>query len=241
MVTPDGMPLVYISRAWGQRTTARVYGPDLMAAICADSVTAGYTHFLYGATDATLTRLAERLRRRFPGIRIVGCHAPPFRPLTTEERGAVIAAINHCHPDVVWVGLSTPKQERWMADHVERLGVPVLIGVGAAFDFHAGLIPQAPPTLQRIGMEWAFRLVQEPRLQVRDAFALEFQERLAQPAAQRGSRVVAKVVVEARVDGLEQELDLELVRGLWRRLLGHFGIHTRARESSLSTSKGLAM
>jgi len=163
MVTPDGMPLVYISRAWGQRTTARVYGPDLMAAICADSVTAGYTHFLYGATDATLTRLAERLRRRFPGIRIVGCHAPPFRPLTTEERGAVIAAINHCHPDVVWVGLSTPKQESWMAEMRADLDAPVLIGVGAAFDFHAGTVKQAPRWMQPLCLEWFFRLLVEPR------------------------------------------------------------------------------
>jgi N-acetylglucosaminyldiphosphoundecaprenol N-acetyl-beta-D-mannosaminyltransferase len=163
MVTPDGMPLVYISRLCGHGTTTRVYGPDLMAAVCHDSISAGYSHFLYGATDATLTRLADRLCERFPGIRIVGRHAPPFRTLTPEERTAVIATINGCGPDVVWVGLSTPKQERWMADVRAELHAPVLIGVGAAFDFHAGTLKQAPRWMQPLCLEWFYRLLTEPR------------------------------------------------------------------------------
>jgi N-acetylglucosaminyldiphosphoundecaprenol N-acetyl-beta-D-mannosaminyltransferase len=163
MVTPDGMPLVYISRACGRRTTTRVYGPDLMAAVCSDSVAAGYTHFLYGATNATLIRLAEGLRRRFPGIRIVGSHAPPFRPLTNQERTAVIASINRCQPDVIWVGLSTPKQETWMAEMRADLDAPVLIGVGAAFDFYAGTVKQAPRWMQPLCLEWFYRLLVEPR------------------------------------------------------------------------------
>jgi N-acetylglucosaminyldiphosphoundecaprenol N-acetyl-beta-D-mannosaminyltransferase len=163
MVTPDGMPLVYISRLHGYPQTTRVYGPDLMAEVCAASVEAGYTHFLYGARPETLDRLAERLRARYPGIRIAGCHAPPFRPLTDEEARDVAETINRCAPTIVWVGLSTPKQETWMADFRRRLDAPVLIGVGAAFDFHAGTVKQAPRWMQPLCLEWLYRLMVEPR------------------------------------------------------------------------------
>jgi len=163
MVTPDGMPLVYLSRLAGHPQTTRVYGPDLMARVCEDSVGVGYTHFLYGATDATLARLRERLSARFPGLRIVGSYAPPFRPLTEAERDRVSAEINRSAPDIVWVGLSTPKQELWMADFRARLEAPVLIGVGAAFDFHAGTVRQAPRWMQPLCLEWCYRLFVEPR------------------------------------------------------------------------------
>ena len=163
MVTPDGMPLVYLSRLAGHPETTRVYGPDLMARVCEDSIAAGYTHFLYGATDATLARLRERLAARFPGIRIVGSYSPPFRPLTAIERDQIAAEINRSAPDVVWVGLSTPKQELWMADFRDRLDAAVLIGVGAAFDFHAGTVRQAPRWMQPLCLEWLFRLAVEPR------------------------------------------------------------------------------
>ena len=163
MVTPDGMPLVYISRAGGHAQTTRVYGPDLMAAICEDSVGTGYRHFFYGAAPATLAKLVERMGERFPGIRIVGSYSPPFRDLAPYERSAIAAHINDCAPDIVWVGLSTPKQETWMADFRQQLTAPVLVGVGAAFDFHAGTVKQAPRWMQPLCLEWFFRLLVEPK------------------------------------------------------------------------------
>src|SRR5205807_9956041 len=123
----------------------------------------GYRHFLYGATPRTLELLQGNLKRKFPAAEIVGAHAPPFRPAGAAEDEAVIEAINASAPDIVWVGLSTPKQELWMARHRDRLSAPVLIGVGAAFDFHAGLVRQAPRVVQRMGLEWAFRVAMEPR------------------------------------------------------------------------------
>lgn len=163
LVTPDGMPLVWLLKLAGYSDADRVYGPDLMLAAFADGLARGHRHFLYGATERTLDRLQANLRRRFPGARIVGSHAPPFRPPTPEESAAVAEAINASGADIVWVGLSTPKQEFWMAANRPRLDAPLLVGVGAAFDFHAGLKPQAPRILQRSGLEWAFRLGCEPR------------------------------------------------------------------------------
>jgi N-acetylglucosaminyldiphosphoundecaprenol N-acetyl-beta-D-mannosaminyltransferase len=163
MVTPDGMPLVWLLWASGHRYADRVYGPDLMLAVLARSVERGYRHFLYGSSDATLARLQANLRAHFPGLHIVGAHSPPFRALTTDEDAAAVELINAARPDVVWVGLSTPKQERWMAEHRDRLEAPVLVGVGAALDFHAGVLRQAPRVMQRGGFEWLFRLAMEPR------------------------------------------------------------------------------
>jgi N-acetylglucosaminyldiphosphoundecaprenol N-acetyl-beta-D-mannosaminyltransferase len=163
LVTPDGMPMVWLAWAAGHRGADRVYGPDLMLAVLERSVERGYRHFLYGASDETLARLEANLLARFPGLDIVGTHSPPFRPLTAEEDAAVVEIINAARPDVVWVGLSTPKQERWMAEHRDRLEAPVLVGVGAAFDFHAGVVRQAPRFIQRSGFEWLFRLLMEPR------------------------------------------------------------------------------
>ena len=163
MVVPDGMPLVYLSRLSGHTHTTRVYGPDLMETVCRNSVASGRRHFFYGTTEATLEQLCDRLRCRFPGIQIAGTYSPPFRELTDEERGEIAVRINRCAPDIVWVGLSTPKQERWMADFRDRLAAPVLIGVGAAFAFHAGVLKQAPRWLQPLCLEWAFRLLVEPR------------------------------------------------------------------------------
>lgn len=163
MVTPDGMPLVWVGRYYGHRQMRRVYGPDLLLAVCAHSLQKGYRHFFYGGAEGVPERLASRLQERFPGLEIVGCYSPPFRPLTTEEDQEVIDRINYSGADFVWVGLSTPKQERWMAEHVEKLNASVLVGVGAAFDFHAGLKPQAPKWMQRSGLEWFFRLITEPK------------------------------------------------------------------------------
>jgi len=163
LVTPDGMPLVWLCRLKGQKSTERVYGPDLMLALCERSQARGYRHFFYGAAPQVLEALITRLQRRFPGLEVAGTYAPPYRPLDSAEDLAIVRRIQESRPDILWVGLSTPKQERWMAEHVERLGVPVLLGVGAAFDFHSGFKRQAPRWMQRNGLEWLFRLLQEPR------------------------------------------------------------------------------
>jgi N-acetylglucosaminyldiphosphoundecaprenol N-acetyl-beta-D-mannosaminyltransferase len=163
LVTADGMPLVWWSRWHGWRDARRVYGPDLLLASCERSLTTGYRHFFYGGGEGVADLLAKRLSRRYPGLAVAGTYTPPFRPLTADEDQEVVHRINDAAPDIVWVGLSTPKQEFWMAEHVGRLDVPALIGVGAAFDFHAGLKPQAPRWMQHSGLEWLFRLGTEPR------------------------------------------------------------------------------
>jgi N-acetylglucosaminyldiphosphoundecaprenol N-acetyl-beta-D-mannosaminyltransferase len=163
MVTPDGMPLVWLSRMSGFHHVERVYGPDLMLACCERSERTGYRHYFYGGGSGVPGRLAERLQSRYPRLEIAGGYSPPYRPLTMAEDDDVVRRINAANPDIVWVGLSTPKQERWMFDHRERLKAPVLIGVGAAFDFHAGLKRQAPRWMQDHGLEWLFRLREEPR------------------------------------------------------------------------------
>ena len=163
LVTPDGMPLVWLSRLHGWRNTRRVYGPDLMLEVCERSLATGYRHFFYGGHEGVPERLAERLQKRFHGLIVAGTFSPPFHAPSASEDQAIVRRINDAKPDIVWVGLSTPKQERWMAQHVDRLTAPVLIGVGAAFDFHAGLKRQAPRWMQSSGLEWSFRLVSEPR------------------------------------------------------------------------------
>jgi N-acetylglucosaminyldiphosphoundecaprenol N-acetyl-beta-D-mannosaminyltransferase len=161
---PDGQPLVWALRALGHPLRDRVYGPDLMDAACARAARTGQRFYLYGGRNpGALHELVRRLRLRHPGLRIVGGYVPPFRPLTPEEEEAVAADIERCRADVVWVGIGVPKQEKWMARMRPRLSAPVMVGVGAAFDFHAGLVPQAPRRMQRLGLEWLFRLAQEPR------------------------------------------------------------------------------
>jgi N-acetylglucosaminyldiphosphoundecaprenol N-acetyl-beta-D-mannosaminyltransferase len=161
---PDGMPLVWALNLLGHSLRDRVYGPELMARSCARSARTGQRIYLYGGRNqGALVQLALNLRTRFAGISIVGGYSPPHRPLTAAEQDAVVAGINQSGADIVWVGIGVPKQEKWMAEMRPRLKAPVLVGVGAAFDFHAGLVPQAPSFLQDIGMEWAYRLVQEPR------------------------------------------------------------------------------
>ncbi len=164
LAVPDGQPLVWALRALGHRDVSRVYGPDLMANYCARAAATGTGMYLYGGRhQGALVQLALRLRQRFPGIRIVGGYSPPFRPLTAEEEEWVIDDINRSGADVVWVGTGQPKQEKWMAAMRGRLDAPLLVGVGAAFDFHAGLVRQAPRWMQRIGLEWTYRLAHEPR------------------------------------------------------------------------------
>jgi N-acetylglucosaminyldiphosphoundecaprenol N-acetyl-beta-D-mannosaminyltransferase len=158
------MPLVWAMNLLGESLRTRVYGPELMARACARAARSGERFYLYGGRNqGALVQLALNLRQRYPGIKIVGGYSPPHRPLTDEERRSAIKEINAARPDVVWVGIGVPKQEKWMLDVRPELEAPVLIGVGAAFDFHAGLVPQAPPFMQESGLEWAYRLAHEPR------------------------------------------------------------------------------
>lgn len=163
LVTPDGMPLVWLLKLGGHGLADRVYGPDLMLACFARGCETGYCHFLYGSSEANLAKLRANLESHFPAARIVGTHSPPFRALTEQEDAEIVGIINASEADIVWVGLSTPKQEKWMAEHRNWLRAPVLIGVGAAFDFNAGVVRQAPRFVQRSGFEWLFRTMVEPR------------------------------------------------------------------------------
>lgn len=163
MTTPDGMAIVLLLKLRGYRRVSRVYGPDLMLETCRAGLETGYRHFLYGGAEGVADALAGKLCTRFAGLAVVGTYAPPFRDLTEAEDRSIVNRINSARPDIVWVGLSTPKQERWMAAHLGRIEAPVMIGVGAAFDFLSGTKPQAPRWMQRSGLEWLFRLATEPR------------------------------------------------------------------------------
>lgn len=162
MATPDGMPLVWLADRQSDRPVTRVYGPDLMLAACERSLQSGHTHYLFGGAEDVPALLANELERRFPGINIVGAYSPPFRKLSPAEEQQIVDQINEANPDIVWVGLGTPKQDLWMAAFRSRLNAPVLIAVGAAFDFTIGRVSQAPPWMQRSGLEWLYRLFQEP-------------------------------------------------------------------------------
>ena len=159
LTTPDGMPLVWL----GPPGVTRVYGPDLMLAVCDSGRAVGLTHYFYGGKAGVADALKSRLTARFPGLAVVGTFTPPFRPLDAPESAALRADVARARPDVLWVGLGTPKQERFMAECAPVLDAGVLIGVGAAFDFHSGRVQQAPRWMQRGGLEWFFRLCTEPR------------------------------------------------------------------------------
>jgi N-acetylglucosaminyldiphosphoundecaprenol N-acetyl-beta-D-mannosaminyltransferase len=163
ITTPDGMPLVWLGRWLGHRGVTRVYGPDLLLAACEAGRALGLRHYFYGGAPGVAGELQARLTARFPGLLIVGTFSPPYRELTATEAAALHADVAAKQPDVIWVGLSTPKQEKFMLTYAPSLDAGLLIGVGAAFDFHSGRVRQAPRWMQRSGLEWFFRLCIEPR------------------------------------------------------------------------------
>lgn len=163
IATPDGMPVVWALRSFGCKHQRRVYGPDLMLAVCEQAAREGHRIYLYGGQPDTLLRLQQKLARRFPSIVIAGAYSPPFRRLTLEEDSQITRSILDSDADIVFVGISTPKQEQWMSSHVKTLPGLVMLGVGAAFDFHAGRVRQAPLWMRQSGLEWLFRLMMEPR------------------------------------------------------------------------------
>lgn len=160
---PDGMPTVWVGRLQGHSLMGRVYGPDFMWQMCRRSARSGYRIFLYGGNDGVVEMLQQRLEQKIPGIRICGTYTPPFRPLTPAEEDEIIANINSAKPDIIWVGLSTPKQERFMARMIDRLDTCLMAGVGAAFDVHAGLLADAPAWMKCCGLQWLHRLCIEPQ------------------------------------------------------------------------------
>jgi N-acetylglucosaminyldiphosphoundecaprenol N-acetyl-beta-D-mannosaminyltransferase len=163
LVVPDGMPLVWLGRRHGFHLPRRVYGPELMLRFWQETSPARYRHFLYGGAPGVADALARKFVRQFPTHEIAGIFSPPYRNLSTDEDLEICSMINAANPDIVWVGLGTPKQERWMRDHQHLLSAPVLVGVGAAFDFHSGTVRSAPTWMGDHGLEWLFRLAQEPR------------------------------------------------------------------------------
>jgi N-acetylglucosaminyldiphosphoundecaprenol N-acetyl-beta-D-mannosaminyltransferase len=195
LTVPDGMPLVWAANLLGENLPHRVYGPELMRRYTRRCAEKGHRVWLYGGRDqGSLAQLALNLRRDFPGIRIVGGYSPPFRGLEPHEEDEVVARVNADRPDVLWVGTGVPRQEKWMAQMRDRLDVPVMAAVGAAFDFHAGRISQAPAWMQDRGLEWTYRIAQEPRrllpryLYYNPAFLKAFSRQLVQEKLARRSR-----------------------------------------------------
>ena len=160
---PDGMPTVWVGRWQGHKGMQRVAGPDLMREVFCRKEFAGCTHFLYGGEEHVAEQLRERFTRQYPWARIVGTYTPPFRDLNEEEEASLIARVRELKPDIIWVGISTPKQERFMHRYLHRLDTTLMFGVGAAYDFHTGRIQDAPQWIKTIGMQWMHRLVQDPR------------------------------------------------------------------------------
>jgi N-acetylglucosaminyldiphosphoundecaprenol N-acetyl-beta-D-mannosaminyltransferase len=163
LVTPDGMPVVWLGRLKGHREMEKVYAPTIMRALFADGVARQVRHYLYGGVEGVAETLKARLEADYPGIRIVGTHCPPFRQLDADEVRPLADAINAAAPDIVWVGLGCPKQERWMHQFRPLLDANVLVGVGAGFDFLSGRVRLAPRWIQESGLEWAFRTLHDPR------------------------------------------------------------------------------
>ncbi len=163
LCAPDGMPTVWVGRLQGHQNMNRVYGPDYMMEMCKLSAMAGFRQFLCGGKAGVAAQLKQQLELMVPAINIVGTYTPPFRPLTPSEEDEMTATINRARPDIVWIGLSTPKQEHFMAQYANRLNASLLVGVGAAFDIHAGILTDAPAWVKSCGLQWLDRLIKEPR------------------------------------------------------------------------------
>jgi exopolysaccharide biosynthesis WecB/TagA/CpsF family protein len=163
LTVPDGMPLVWAGQRAGFEEMDRVAGPDLLERVLAEAADRGWTQYFYGGAEGVAEELRERFQERHPALKVVGVECPPYRELTDAEDAETVARMNEARPDIVWIGLGAPKQERWMADHRDRLNATILIGVGAAFDFHTGRLDRAPYWMQRSGLEWSYRLYKEPR------------------------------------------------------------------------------
>jgi N-acetylglucosaminyldiphosphoundecaprenol N-acetyl-beta-D-mannosaminyltransferase len=163
LTTPDGMPLVWIGKILGHKQIRRVYGPDFMLDLCHFGLHRGYRHFFFGGKPGVVEKLSAKLQAKFPGLQIVGAVTPPFRSMRLNEEVAFAELVARAKPDVLWVGLGSPKQERFIARHSGRLDAKLLVGVGAAFDFHSGAVKEAPAWLKNSGLQWTHRLAQEPR------------------------------------------------------------------------------
>lgn len=163
MVLPDGIGILLAAWLLGYRHHGRATGPTLMLKLCDWGRKNGYRHFFYGGAEGVAAKLAENLSNEFPGLNVVGTCFPPFRPLTSEEDQSMVEKINSAKPDIVWIGLGAPKQEKWMAEHLGRIKATAMVGVGAAFDFHSGNVRWAPALIRRLGLEWAYRLMQSPK------------------------------------------------------------------------------
>jgi N-acetylglucosaminyldiphosphoundecaprenol N-acetyl-beta-D-mannosaminyltransferase len=163
LTLPDGMPLVWAGKRAGFDRIARVCGPDLLERVMAVAAARGWSQYFYGGADGVAEQLRDNFVARHPELRVAGIHSPPYRALTEAEDAAIVNRINEAAPDIIWVGLGAPKQERWMAEHRDRLDAAILIGVGAAFDFHTNRMDRAPLWMQRSGLEWSYRLAKEPR------------------------------------------------------------------------------
>ena len=170
LCTPDGMPMVWMGKIHGHAEMRRVYGPDLMLEVCAWGEKNPCRHFFFGGAPGVAERLAQKLQNQFPKMEVAGTFTPPFRSLTPAEETQLAERVHSAKPDILWVGLSTPKQEKFMAEFLPKLDVTLMIGVGAAFDFHSGRIKQAPRWMQRSGLEWVYRLGREPRRLARRYF-----------------------------------------------------------------------
>ncbi len=160
---PDGMPMTWVGRFQGYAQMDRVFGPDFMKALCQASVGTGYRHFLYGGAPEVARELKQSLERMIPGLLVAGIYTPPFRALTLDEENDLFDLLRESQPHIVWVGLSTPKQERFMAQYASRVQAPLMVGVGAAFDYHTGRISDSPSWIKRAGLQWLHRLLQDPR------------------------------------------------------------------------------
>jgi N-acetylglucosaminyldiphosphoundecaprenol N-acetyl-beta-D-mannosaminyltransferase len=161
--TPDGMPMSWVGRLQGHSNMDRVFGPEFMYSMCRLSLSRGYRHFLYGGQPGVAEQLQKTLEKEFPGLQVVGTYTPPFRSLNIEEEEVLLHQVQDARPHIIWVGLSTPKQEHFMAQYVQRLGVPLLVGVGAAFAYHTGKIRDCSPWIKRAGLQWLHRLAQDPK------------------------------------------------------------------------------